>query len=132
MGYADTLEELLAAATPGPWTAHDETAWEHAGISSTHDRDDDVAVVIGGKRGELGEHRGTRNAALIAALRNAAPELIALIRAAEYAASALTEHADDGDCAGPDGTPRRYSCMKCSTARDLTRALDALAAKGGT
>mgnify|MGYP001613551447 CR=1 FL=1 len=85
------LKELMEKATPGEWRNRDTTGWKHPAVYV--ERDDgltiarinilDVTCTIGKYEHELD------NAALIAALHNAAPALIA-------AAEALQEILSDG------------------------------------
>src|SRR5690606_11880036 len=78
------------------------------------------------------EEGATYGATLLRALLDApatvrpAPESASedRLREAVYEAIAeLEEHAEDGECAGPDGTGRRGACQECSIARRLRGAL---------
>lgn len=103
----DALTALLDAATPGPWEVHDhvivETTWGdlHLDVAGTSFSDTDTHSM-----------QDRANAALIAALRNAAPALIAAAREREEAAGLRGEvkctncEADDLGCTacGAHGT----------------------------
>jgi hypothetical protein len=79
------LKRLEAAATPGPWFIHDFSGLEgieqpkarDVTISCDHPATITVAEMGGGLDGHKGVSQGQYDAALIAALRNAAPALIA-------------------------------------------------------
>jgi hypothetical protein len=87
----DELERLERAATAGPWT-HETGAPHHPAwiVSVTTDRD--IVQVFDGSQGKVADSWGSErigdprchesNAAFIAALRNAAPSLLAIARAA--------------------------------------------------
>ncbi len=103
----DALEALLAAATPGPWEARRDLS----GWSAWHDG---LPIEVGDEGG-LSEP----DAALIVALRNVAPELLAVVRAAEAVRGrGLDAH-------GHARTDRRTLHAHCA----LSDALDALRAK---
>ncbi|MEQ1891057.1 MAG: hypothetical protein ABL998_00825 [Planctomycetota bacterium] len=85
----DALDRLIAAATPGPWAWDEPSNW--AGLSArvmvTEPSYGLVATVdIAGWRPRK---IGTNNAALIVALSNAAPALLAELRAARAELDAL-------------------------------------------
>jgi hypothetical protein len=87
----DKLEELARAATPGPWHAVDGT---ESGTKA-------LTTNTGAWLGTIEDGSALRNgadAAFIAAARNAVPELIERVRAAEgllaEAAARLSRHRD--------------------------------------
>jgi len=108
----EDLRALLEAATPGPWknTRHGCGVIGHG-----------KAYVVGHDRGE------PEDAALIAALRNAAPALLAVVDAAreiadEQRSACRRIHDWEPDC--NDFDRRGTACWWC----DLRAALDALEA----
>lgn len=68
----DDLDALLAAATPGPWRHSADEAHLAPYVADPHGH----TITI------LRTPRGEADARLIAALRNAAPDLLAVARAA--------------------------------------------------
>lgn len=52
-------------------------------------------------------------------LEEALDEIDRLRALIQLARRDLLEHVADGDCTGPDGTPRQSACEKCMVARDL-------------
>lgn len=96
-----SLEALLAAATPGPWDDGEDRT-EHG--TSYWPRGPDGVYLMAGNHGEV---QDGNDAALIVALRNVAPELLAVVRAAE----------------------RVRGAPVLDSIRELGRALDALRAK---
>ena len=94
MTTIDEIEALLARATPGPWV---QTEWmvDASGLGR------ELASF------ELDEPVDIDNAKLIVALRNAAPDLIAVVRAA-----AKLRHHDEGSsvCGTYYRPPRACDC----------------------
>jgi hypothetical protein len=79
----DRLERMLAAATPGPWEA--AKLGPSGEIPAVIQRDDGDWVPIAYFSGDDGEGKASdfdQNQPLIVALRNSAPALIRLARAA--------------------------------------------------
>ncbi len=110
MGDLDALEALLAAATPGPWEARRFDTYPRELWSLCHAPDEpplcDDALY-------------ERDARAIAALRNVAPALIAVVRAGlvllDYDRNGLLERCDCGDC------------IWCDDAATIDKAREALA-----
>ena len=63
-------------------------------------------------------------ATLLAALDASRREVERLRAGVRSVADDLTEHAEDGDCAGPHGTGRRGACADCRAAMYLRALLD--------
>ena len=78
------LERLLAEATPGPWAFNSYSTVLSAPRVQEYEIDDtvetNVCVVPREGRGDLGTPQGQKDGDLIAAMRNALPELIAELR----------------------------------------------------
>lgn len=75
-------------------------------------------------RADAAEAEAAKLRAEIAALREllcASRDVLRVIR------NEAREHAADGECAGPDGTPRRGACRECRNGRDASDACDAIA-----
>lgn len=88
---ADELEALERAATPGPWRVSEARhGWD--AIIRSEDNDPVASVFLAG----WDKKSATAHAALIAALRNAAPLLVAALRVAEaeYQQVAMLSGAD--------------------------------------
>lgn len=77
----DELERLHEAATPGDWQGNEVTAGKHKGSFVEADSEGVILDCYG--------PRGGANADLIAAMRNALPQLIALARSASEAKARL-------------------------------------------
>lgn len=71
------LRRLEAAMTPGEWKLYDQT------IICAHDAESDYDATVADTTCNLGKPADSHNAAGIAALRNAAPRLIAAAEEAE-------------------------------------------------
>lgn len=93
------IEALLAAATPGPWEVHQETAEEcplGEGLYVDHRGGRPVAFASSGNNDD---------AALIVAARNALPDLVAAVKAArgaEDSLSYLPDYPHQPDCGAWD------------------------------
>lgn len=92
----DELEKLAKVATCGPWKAEEGTShyWRLLYHGPTRygkhwEGDDDWALLGQYDRANGVEQYAERDAAFIAAARNALPELIARLRAAERCAALL-------------------------------------------
>lgn len=84
----DALERALASATPGPWEAT-PTRHEHDGHVLTFSHEAAIHPPLGESGPVAVVHQGEHdNAAAIVALRNAAPSLLAELRALRAAAAA--------------------------------------------
>lgn len=92
----DALEALLAKATPGEWKAAPFSSAVGCPITAQPDPKRNT-VVLAGVHGAFRDDYAAEvqaNAALIVALRNAAPDLIAKARRVEELEAALREIAD--------------------------------------
>lgn len=79
MTTIDEIEALLARATPGPWRVDQEG---HSDWWQVESVDGQRAFSDGSAYGEYSEDCDADTRDLIVALRNAAPDLIAVVRAA--------------------------------------------------
>lgn len=95
MSTIDELRKLLEAATPAPWSQVITAAWRAQGPHV------------------LTQREAEADAALIAALRNAAPELLAVVEAAR----ALVACPDCEDAAGGHALQLRAALAKLDEAR---------------
>lgn len=105
----DALEALEAKATAAPWSVHSSDVW--SGDGETPLQPLYRAIRESGSRApRLSEYQEDDNSAFIAALRNAAPALIAAARRAEQLREALQEIARPGmDVSGKDWAQRELS-----------------------
>ena len=91
----DELERLLAEATPGPWRG------EENGDGYLMHRSRPEVVL-----GRIAHGNSRVDAVFVAALRNAAPHLLALARAAERFAAAVAAYLDS------DSDEKEYASQK--------------------
>jgi len=108
----DALERLLAEATPGPWV------WREWGIDYGFVGPGDKTTILFGEQSEGAVEADDPDALALVALRNAAPELIALARSADAAylagAEAMRERAAacvDVACRCDDGIAARIRAL---------------------
>jgi hypothetical protein len=139
------LEELAVAASPGPWEFNsystvvsvpqaqdyvrlEQTGWDQ--LPEFH------VCYVPSHRGDTATAQGARDAAFIAAAREAVPELVAEVRRLravlqqelrEWQAEARDA---DRDCEGEGFDPERDPCFHCYAGRKVEGLEKAL--KGGT
>lgn len=94
MGTTETLRELLAAATRGPWSSGHNEGWDaprgyHVWFADNPEDDEDGIFVAYTGRGGV----SCADAKLIAATRNALPALLDVVEAVKRASLGM----DDGD-----------------------------------
>jgi hypothetical protein len=106
--YLDELERLLSEATAGPWFFNGYSAVYSEPVLRDHDEKEDALPMnptaeqwaslpeprvcdVQIAAGDTATAQGRANAAAIVALRNAAPALLARLRAAEAVCEATTD-----------------------------------------